>query len=673
MRVFVTCLLALGLATSPAWAGDDGKKDTADSTKTTSTDKTAKSDKTADSTKTAASESSPVIETELQQMRDLLKAQADQLEEQRAALSREETKIQDLESRLHVTETTGTATGAMASGAPNSGGAGPSGLFASPASGAAPTPDGQAAMSSDEPPAIRFKGITLTPGGYLAAETVSRTHADSSSIATALNSIPYPGNALSTVSENDFTGRQSRITLLAQSKIGGTQLSGYYEADWLGAGVTSNNRQSNSYVLRQRQLFAQAKLDSGWNFSGGQMWTLATEDRKGIDNRAEALPQTIDPNYTVGFTWARQYGFRVIKSFGDKFAIGFSVEGPQATLGGRGFSLATTTTVGTASVATTGNNFIDAPGAGGGLLNFIDTSGYTVNKAPDIIIKAALDPGWGHYELFGIISTFRDRVYPCGVVGTNANDTAPPATTTTIPCSIDGSVTPSALGAFNDTRTGGGIGASLRVPLFSKKIELGLKAVGGDGIGRYATAQLADLTFRPDGTAALIRTGHGLGTLEFHVSPKLDIYAYYGGEYAWRAAYQGYNSIAITKTPAIPATATSTAIPTTTTTTFKLNQIGGYGNPLANNSGCSEQTAPSNDITPSAGGTCAGDTRFIWEATFGFWHKIYQGPKGGLRWGIQYSYITRLGWSGNDGGSTTSLSPKATDNMIFTSFRYYIP
>ena len=48
--------------TSPAWAGDDGKKDTADSTKTTSSDKTAKSDKTADSTKTAASESSPVIE-----------------------------------------------------------------------------------------------------------------------------------------------------------------------------------------------------------------------------------------------------------------------------------------------------------------------------------------------------------------------------------------------------------------------------------------------------------------------------------------------------------------------------------------------------------------------------------------------------------------------------------
>ena len=671
MRVFVTCLLALGLATSPVWAGDDGKKDTADSAKTTSSDKTAKSDKTADSTKTGSGDSSPVIETELQQMRDLLKAQADQLEEQRAALSREEQKIQDLESRLHVTETNGTAPSGTASGAPAGAGTVGVGTYAAP--GATPAPAGQAAMNSDEPPAIRFKGISLTPGGFLAAETVSRTRADASDINTSLNGIPYPGNSLSKQSENSFTGRQSQINLLAQSKIGGTQLIGYYEADWLGTGVTSNNRQSNSYVLRQRQLYAQAKLDSGWSFSGGQMWTLATEDRKGIDNRQEVRPMTIDPQYTVGFDWARQYGFRVVKSFGDKFAVGVSIEGPQATLGGRGFSAVTTTTVGTASVATVTNTFIDAPGAGGGLLNFIDTSGYTLNKAPDVVIKAALDPGWGHYEVFGIISTFRNRVYPCGVVGTNANDTAPPATTTTVPCPIDGSLAPSSLGAFNDSRTGGGIGASARVPLFAKHVDIGLKVVGGDGIGRYGSAQLADLTFRPDGTASLIHSGHGLGSFEWHVNPKFDIYAYFGGEYAWRDAYQGYNTITVTKTPTIPATATTVEIPATTTTAIKLNQIGGYGSPFANNSGCSAENPTSSDSVPSAGGTCAGDTRFIWEATFGFWHRIYQGPKGGLRWGLQYSYITRMGWSGNDGGATPGLSPKATDNMIWTSFRYYIP
>jgi poly-beta-hydroxyalkanoate depolymerase len=32
---------------------------------------------------------------------------------------------------------------------------------------------------------------------------------------------------------------------------------------------------------------------------------------------------------------------------------------------------------------------------------------------PDIIVKAAFEPGFGHYEIFGVMSRFRDRVYPC--------------------------------------------------------------------------------------------------------------------------------------------------------------------------------------------------------------------------------------------------------------------
>ena len=524
----------------------------------------------------------------------------------------------------------------------------------------------------ESPVAIHFKGVTITPGGFVAAETVWRQRAESADINTAFNSIPYPGNALSKVNENNFTARQSRLTMLAESKVGPVKLTGYYEGDFLGTGVTSNNRQSNSYVFRQRQLFGQAAFDSGWSFTGGQMWTLATENKKSIQNRQEALPMQIDPQYVVGFTWARQYGFRVVKDFGGKFALAASIEGPQSTFGGRGFSSVTTVTVGSASVATTGNTFGDAPGNGGGLYNFVDPSGYSVNKAPDFIVKASLDPGWGHYEVFGILSTFRNRVYPCGVVGTNANDTVKPTTPTSIPCLATGNFTVSAAGAFNDARTGGGGGASFKIPLFSKKVEVGAKGVYGDGIGRYGSGQLADLTFRPDGTQALIRTGHGLAELEIHASKKLDIYAYYGGEYAARAAYKGYDSITITKTPAIPATTTSPAIPATTTTSFKLNQIGGYGSPFANNSGCSTELPPANQLTPSAGGTCAGDTRFLQEGTIGFWHRFYQGPKGGMRWGLQYAYFSRTGWYGNN-NSPVAIIPKAVDNMVWTSFRYYLP
>jgi hypothetical protein len=518
------------------------------------------------------------------------------------------------------------------------------------------------------PATIRYKGVTLTPGGFLAAETVSRMRAVSGDINTPFTGIPYPGNSLARVSENNFTARQSRASLLAEARIGSAKATGYYEADFLGTGVTSNNRQSNSYVLRQRQVWAQVALDSGWSFTGGQMWSLATEGRKGINNRLETPPMVIDPQYNVGFTWARQYGFRVVRDFGGKFALALAVEGPQATLGGRGFSTFTSTSS-LGAVTTDTNFFINAPGAGGGLFNFVDPSGYTVNKAPDVIVKAAADPGYGHYELLGIISTFRNRIFPCSVVGTNAGNTPAPLVPTVVPCPVDGSLTPSALGAFNDTRVGGGVGVSARIPLFNKKLDFGVKGVAGDGIGRYGSAQLADETFRPDGTAALIRTAHGLGVLEFHPNAKLDIYLYGGSEYAFRAAYTGYTTITV-----VPATLSAAGVPGFAKTTISTTGIGGYGSPFANNSGCSTERPPTGAFTPSAGGTCAGDIRVITEGTIGFWHKFYQGPKGGLRWGLQYSYFTKNGWSGNNNVPTAfGISPKAVDNMVWTSFRYYIP
>jgi len=356
------------------------------------------------------------------------------------------------------------------------------------------------------------------------------------------------------------------------------------------------------------------------------------------------------------------------------------VEGPQATIGGRGFSSLTTANVGGVSLTTGGNTILDAPGAGGGLFNFADTTGYSINKAPDIIVKAAADPGWGHYEVFGIFSDFRNRIYPCGVVGTNTTDTVPG--TTSILCPVDGSLSPSAAGAFNDTRTGGGAGANFRLPIVPKKLEFAFQGLAGDGVGRYGSAQIADLTFRPNGTEALIRTAHGLAGFELHTT-KWDAYAYGGADYGARAGYVGYNNISVTKTPAIPPNAANPAGDSaTTTTTFKVNQIGGYGSPFANNSGCQKELPPSNSLgsptsspfTPSNGSGCAGDTRVIQEGTLGFWYKFYQGPKGGFRLGIQYSYFAKNGWSGNNNvAGAPGLAPKAVDNMIWTAIRYYIP
>ena len=234
----------------------------------------------------------------------------------------------------------------------------------------------------------------------------------------------------------NFTARQSRLSLLAESKIGSTKLTGYYEADWLGTGVTSNNRESNSYVFRQRQIWGQAGLDNGLTFSGGQTWSLATENIKGIALRQEWIPLVIDSQYVVGFNWERQYGFRVTKAFSDQVAVAVSVEAPQLTFGGRGFSTYTNTSA-IGAVTTFQNFFAFAPGNGGGLYNFVDTTGYSPNKIPDFIVKLAVDPGFGHYEVFGIASDYRNRIYPCSVVGTTAKNFPTPAMPTVLGCPIE--------------------------------------------------------------------------------------------------------------------------------------------------------------------------------------------------------------------------------------------
>jgi hypothetical protein len=530
--------------------------------------------------------------------------------------------------------------------------------------------DPKSKPTEDGPSSIRYKGVSLTPGGFFAAETIYRSRATSADINTPFNSIPFGGNSLSKVSEFNFTARQSRPTMLVETNIGHAKVTGYFEADFLGAGTTSNNRQSNSYVFRQRQLFAQVAFDSGLSVTGGQMWSLATENKKGIQNRQENLPAQIDPQYVVGFTWQRAYGFRVVQSLlKNRLAVGIAVEGPQTTVGGRGFSTFTN-----AAGATSQNFFTNAPGNGAGLYNAFDATGYSLNKAPDLIAKLAIDPGFGHYELFGIISTFRDRVYPCATVSPKASTATTILVGAPLSCgAAPNATTPSPAGAFNDSRLGGGLGVSATVPLLPKKVDIGLKIVAGDGIGRFGSAQIPDATARPEGTLAPIRTGHALARLEVHPNAKLDLYAYVGDEYGARTAYKGYSSVKLV-TNTLTGAAAGAPVTTTTTVTTSNTGIGGYGSPFANNSGCSAEVDPTNQNTPGTGGTCAGDTRNIIEGTIGFWHRFYNGPKGRIQWGMQYAYFTRSAWSGNNNvpGAFT-IDPKAVDNMVWTSFRYYLP
>jgi hypothetical protein len=474
---------------------------------------------------------------------------------------------------------------------------------------------------AESPLAIHYKGITITPGGFLAAESVWRAHALGSDINTPFNSIPMPGAEADRLSEFFGSGRQSRISMLAEGKLSNATLRGYVEADFLSAGITSNNNQSNSYSLRQRQMWGQAALNNGLSFTGGQMWSLVTETKKGMDNRTEALPMTIDPQYNVGFSWARQYGFRVVQNFGNKFWLGASIENAQAIFSASGNS----------------QNFVlGSAGTGGGLYNASAT--YSFNPSPDFVFKAAAEPGFGHFEVFGVVRRFRDRVYP----GATA-------------------ATPSAAGAYDFSTTAGGIGANARVSLVHKHIDIGGHFLGGDGMGRYGSSGLPDVTVNPNGTLALLKSAQGLGTLEFHAA-KLDVYFNAGGEFVGR--HYEFNSAGKTV---------------------------GYGSPTANNLGCYTEVVPgtpvagqfptsSSGFLPSNPANCTANTRNVLEGTAGFWYRFYKGPKGTIQVGPQYSYFMRNAWEACGTSALTGpcvnshlTAPHGNENLFETSFRYYLP
>ncbi|MGA7549533.1 MAG: hypothetical protein WBW24_12230, partial [Candidatus Sulfotelmatobacter sp.] len=368
------------------------------------------------------------------------------------------------------------------------------------------------ASPMEGPLTIHFRGINITPGGYAAAEFVRRSRALSADLSTPFNSLTMPGASQSQVPEFFGSGRQSKITTFVNGRLKNVDLSSYVSADFLSAGVTSTSASTNSYTLRLRQAWAQAKFDNGWSFLGGQAWSLATENGKGISpdddlgRTNDARPKTIDPSYNVGFVFTRQYGIRLTKTFGDKVAFAVAMENAQGTLTTHG----------------NGDNFL--LGQAGASNSYNTTSTYTFNPSPDLIAKVAFDPGFGHYEVFALYDRFADRVFPCGEI-------ASPTTATCGGSTVPG---PNALGAYNSSKSGGGVGASARWTI-ANHIVFGLKGLGGSGIGRYAPAGLSDVSINADGTLHLIKNLEGLTTLEWK-SKKLDIYGYGGVEYAQRTA-----------------------------------------------------------------------------------------------------------------------------------------
>jgi hypothetical protein len=223
----------------------------------------------------------------------------------------------------------------------------------------------------------------------------------------------------------------------------------------------------------------------------------------------ELIPLTIDAQYVPGFTWLRNPEARIVQHFGIVSA-GLAAESPQAVIfNGPNAPL----------VPTTDTN------PGGRNLN--STANYSTDVGPDLVAKVTVDPGWGHFEAYGLGRAFRSR----------ANFS-------------------------NRVVYGGGGGVGGLFPVIPKLLDLQADFLIGDRIGRCGGAQLPDVAVKSTGVLVPIPELQALVGLVGHPTDYLDLYAYAGVEQASQTSFTVNGTIPF-----------------------------GYGNPLYSNTACLHEAA----------------------------------------------------------------------------------
>ena len=362
------------------------------------------------------------------------------------------------------------------------------------------TESGEQAEQSAElegPTTIRYKGLSLTPGGFLEATFLLRTRNENADIANSYTGIPLNGTSNSKLTEYRGSARDSRISLLAEGNAGKTKLSGYFEMDFLGAAPTANYIQASSFTPRLRHAWLRIETPSGWTITGGQFWTLMTTNRHGIETRDEYIPITADGSYVVGYNWTRGRAFRVTKKANDKLWWALEVDDPENTYSA---AFVPPNVMGLNTSQNTSTGVLLLPY----LPNY--SNGNSTPIAPDLSAKVAIEPRWGHFEIKTIGRFFRDRV----------------ASTGTTP-------------GYANTTYGWGAGFAAILPIVRKKVDLVAEGLAGQGIGRYGASGLPDVTLDPANARMLpLRTAQVFGGIEAHHGTKLDLYGYVGNEYIGR-------------------------------------------------------------------------------------------------------------------------------------------
>jgi hypothetical protein len=333
---------------------------------------------------------------------------------------------------------------------------------------------------------LYYKGVTVTLGGFLAAESIYRQHDQANDISTNFAAIPYANNSVGQTQELRFTARQSRVSALVQgSPSPQTHLGFYSEFDFQGAAQTANSNESNSYTPRLRHMYGTVDWDNlGLHLLAGQAWSLVTLNSQGITPRNEVPPPTIDGQYMPGFTWTRQPQIRLVQDLPHAVSVAVSLENPQTTF-----------FTGANPLPSTVHLTFNTPAGQG----FDSANTLSLNHIPDVVGKIVYEPIMAnrhlHLEAYYLYRSFYERL--------NFN---------------------------NQNNSGGGVGGGLTVQVVPRLLDFQISALAGKGIGRYGSAQLTDVTFDPAGNIHPIHEVEALTGLTLHVTNKWDYYLFFGEE-----------------------------------------------------------------------------------------------------------------------------------------------
>jgi len=216
------------------------------------------------------------------------------------------------------------------------------------------------------------------------------------------------------VADNSFImhAKQTRLGLFTSTTTDYGKFNTRIETDFFGAG--GNQTASNSYGLRLRRAYGELG-----NLLVGQEWSTFID--------LASYPETIDFGGAAGSLFVRQAQIRWTQPF-DFGSLQFALENPQASYASKDAL---------------------APTSGSG------------EYLPDVIIRANLDTGFGHFSVAGL---GRQLIVDSGI--------------------------------YNDDTYGGALSITGSIPLFDKD-NLTMQFNYGNVLGRYMEAEFADAFINP--------------------------------------------------------------------------------------------------------------------------------------------------------------------------------